>query len=73
MKTTVRAQGKDGAWFPIAVTATKEPDMPVALKPSPTEEWLIGSAGMFANIGGSDWRIYTLHPEDCARICAAFT
>lgn len=72
MKTTVRVQAKNGSWMPVAVTVTKESDSPVALKPSPHEEWLIGSSGMIANTGGSDWRIYTLHQEDCARICASF-
>ena len=33
--------------------------------------WLISESGMCANIGGNDWAIYTLHPEDCKRICDA--
>lgn len=33
-------------------------------------EWLIGVGGMIGNTGGNDWRIYTLRPDDCRRLCS---
>jgi hypothetical protein len=30
---------------------------------------VIDKTGMVANVGGNDWRIYTLHPEDCETLC----
>ena len=67
---TIRVQGKDGRWKPFQCTPSEQTGEACTLRvPALDGLWLIHSAGMTANIGGSDWRIYHLHPEDCAELC----
>lgn len=71
MRETVRVETRDGAWkgYPCSFRVV---DGAVELRvPKLAGTWLITKRGMFANVGGNDWAIYTLHPEDCARLCAA--
>jgi hypothetical protein len=70
----IRLQANDGSWKPFAFTIAErnpEPQDAVTIRvPSFNGEWIISETGMVANVGGNDWRIYTLHPDDCKAICA---
>lgn len=63
---TIRVQQVDGSWLECEcrVIAPGEIEVPMFVA-----RWLICETGMIANVGGNDWRIYTLHPDDCARLC----
>lgn len=68
--STIRLQTADGNWKPFECQAIEQTGNTATLKvPALHGEWLIHKDGMTANVGGNDWRIYTLHPEDCARLC----
>lgn len=69
---TIRVQKQDGSWLPLKCMATEANGESATLKvPDFHGTWLIHKTGMIANVGGNDWRIYTLHPEDCAALCKA--
>lgn len=69
MKTTIRLMGVKGEW--IAFDCEPQMEVGEVKVPELKGTWLIHDTGMMANVGGNDWRIYDLHPEDCARICHA--
>lgn len=74
MNTILRIQAADNSWIPLDVVAKFGDggcEVTVLRGPRGRGHWLISSGGMVANIGGNDPWIYTLHPEDCERICAA--
>lgn len=71
MKFTIRIQRKDGGWLSTQCEAKADGTGAEVHVPSLKGTWLIHREGMIANVGGNDWAIYTLHPEDCARIVAA--
>lgn len=70
---TVRVARKDGGWEPLlnCVVTERVPGISATVYvPRWRGEWIVCPQGMVANIGGNDWRIYTIHPEDCAALCA---
>ncbi len=68
---SVRLATNDGGWkaFKCRVSLTDYGATQLYV-PSFDGTWLITEKEMFANVGGSDWRIYTLHPDDCATLTA---
>ena len=68
---TIRVQANDGSWLPFACSIVER--SPTGLTeirvPELRGNWLIGDNGMIANVGGNDWRIYTLHVDDCKSLC----
>jgi len=68
---TIRIQTKTGEWKPFACEISEqEPGKLTEIYvPAFDGTWLVGSSSMVANIGGNDWAIYTIHPEDCATLC----
>lgn len=73
METTIRIQKTDGTWLELACAVDEQTGTSARVRiPDPKwrAEWLIGIGGMVGNVGGNDWRIYTVHPDDCRRLCA---
>jgi len=71
----VRCLGCNGEWIvmPCRIMADSVTHAGRSARISVPEmngEWLISPEGMFGNVGGNDWAIYTLHPDDCARLVA---
>jgi len=69
--TTLRLETKDGAWqrFACEVREQEPGKLTEVYVPAFNGTWLVGSEGMTANIGGNDWAIYTIHPDDCRALC----
>ncbi len=69
---TIRLARTDGGWEPIDAQVTERtPGISATVYvPRWRGEWIVNPGGMAANIGGNDWRIYTIHPGDCAALCA---
>jgi len=65
----LRLQTTTGGWqsFDCSVVS-REYGTEVSV-PEMRGRWIIGPEGMIANVGGNDWRIYTLHPDDCKALC----
>lgn len=71
MQNTIRVQKTDGSWLALkceVIEATGE--SAEIYIPEWRGTWAIHRSGMVGNVGGNDWRIYDLHPDDCARLCA---
>lgn len=69
---TVRVQKADGGWRSLKCRVYRDALGSVEVTvPEYDQIWLISPEGMTANIGGNDWGIYTLHQDDCRRICAS--
>lgn len=68
---TIRAQKSDGTWKHLPCTVVESSRDSATIRVPEYGEWLISRVGMVANVGGNDWCIYTLHPDDCAAICDA--
>lgn len=66
---TIRVQKADGGWLPLPCSVVADRSGTL-LKVPGWGTWAICPSGMIGNIGGNDWRIYTLNGEDCARLCA---
>lgn len=67
----IRIQTKTGEWKPFTceIREQQSDKLTEIYVPAFDGTWLVGSASMVANIGGNDWAIYTIHPEDCAALC----
>ncbi len=68
---TLRLETATGGWkaFECEVREQSPGSLTEVYVPAFNGTWLIGSQGMTANIGGNDWRIYTVHPDDCRALC----
>jgi hypothetical protein len=64
----IRAQRTDGTWLQLSCEIRIHESYPEIYVPEWNQVWAISETGMIGNIGGNDWRIYTLHPDDCAKI-----
>ena len=64
---TIRVQREDGGWTELECSISGQNGSPELTVPG-WGVWSISEAAMIGNIGGNDWRIYTLHPDDCARL-----
>jgi len=71
-KRVVRLAGVgEGVWVPFKCSVYEATGhSAILLVPELRGTWAIHKTGMVGNIGGNDWRIYTLFPEDCAALCA---
>lgn len=65
MPEKLRVLGKDGQWIEYDYVDRGKGEVYV---PRLCGTWLIAASGMYGNVGGNDPFIYTVHPDDCARI-----
>lgn len=67
--STIRVQRTDGSWLVLDCIPSEQTGCSASLYiPAWDGTWFICSGGMIGNVGGNDWRIYTLNPDDCAAL-----
>jgi hypothetical protein len=70
LKPSIRLQKHDGSWKAFACEVIERANGSATIRvPDLHSEWVITPGGMVGNVGGNDWRIYELHPDDCKKLC----
>lgn len=71
MNSTIRVKATNNQWRALPCSVIERDNGTVISVPSLNGTWMIHPEGMIANLGGNDWRIYALHPDE-TRDCLFF-